>query len=360
MLLSNIFQQKFPILYFDEGVFTDFLSTILNEMKKKRNGNSSKEKEEKKYYDSILKQLVSIENVDFNNINIFENDFDILDRELNSEIIKSLPEEFANVDVSISIDNYVDGNINILTIADTPGLYLSKSVLPFIYNQIPFFPIDEFNIKQDDFFKFCFNSGNFKDENTIEEIIIRYTNITNGEIDEDGLDIFLFCLEQLLNINLIIVSNKFIGCDNCLKYFFTSSNPKRNIIEGRNCYFMYRYINHTNKAIFYKIDFLNIQKNSILDNYSDFSIKRLIRKYKENYELNIIPKVTVEPTDNEQELPIIEIEIDEKKIQLLLGSTYNLYTTDYKLVGKMDLIDINKNSGICNIQWIDKYPQKLL
>jgi hypothetical protein len=51
---------------------------------------------------------------------------------------------------------------------------------------------------------------------------------------------------------------------------------------------------------------------------------------------------------------------EQKTIKLLMGSTYNLYTLDHKLVGKMDIIDIKSQNGICNIHWIDKYPQKLL
>jgi hypothetical protein len=94
--------------------------------------------------------------------------------------------------------------------------------------------------------------------------------------------------------------------------------------------------------------------------YSDFSIKRLIRKYKENFELNEISQVYMEPTDIDRDLPIIRIEIEQKEIKLILGSTYNLYTLDHKLVGKMDVIDIKSENGICNIHWIDKYPQKLL
>lgn len=360
MLLSNIFQQKFPIIYFDEGFLSDLLTKILNDMKKRKNDKNSREREEKKYYNSILQSMAKGEQVNYNDVNIYENDFDLLEIGLNEEIKKCFPDEFSKANISISIDNYVEDNITILTILDTPGLYLSKGVLPFIYNEMPFFPLDEFNIKQDDFFKYCFDSGNFKEDYTIEEIIQRFTDISNGAIDEDGLDNFLFCIEQLLNINIIVLSNKFIGCDNCSKYFFTSSIPNRHILEGRDSYFIYRYINDINKVLFYKINFLKIDTKVIVNDYSSFSIKRLIRKYNENYALNIVPKVTIEPTDNEQQLPIIEIEIEKQKIKLLLGSTYNLYTLDYKLVGKMDLIDINKDNGICNIQWIDKYPQKLL
>ena len=358
MLLSNIFQQKFPILYFYEGFFNDFLPTILNEMKKRKKDNA-KEKDEKRYYNNLVISIAKGEQVFFNEINIFDSDIDIFEQGIKDEIKKYFPDHL-KIDLDISILNFVEGNITVLTITEVPGLYLNKSVLPFIYNQIPFLPFDKLGITQVHYLKYCFDSAVFKEESTIDEIAARFANINQGNIDEDGFDLFLFCAEQLLNMNIIVVSNKFIGCDNCKKYFFTSSIPERNIIESRPCYFIYRYIKEDNTTVYYKIDFLDMNTKNIVNDYSNFSIKRLIRKYNENYELNEVPKVSIEPTDNDQELPIIQIEIEQKQIKLLLGSTYNLYTLDHKLVGKMDVIDIKTENGICNIHWIDKYPQKLL
>jgi hypothetical protein len=360
MLLSNIFQENFPVQYFDEGFFNDFLPVILNEMKKTKNDKISKEKDEKKYYHNIVKAIAQGEQVFFDEINIYENDIDTLKKGIRDEIKKYLPVDLQEVNLDISIENFIDGNVTILTIHEAPGLYLKKSVLPLIYTQIPFLPFDEFKIIQNDFIKYCFDSGVFKEESVIEEIETRFTNISKGDIDEDGFDMFLYCAELLLNINIIVISNKFIGCDNCKKYFFTSRIPERQILESRPCYFIYRYIDDTDATVYYKIDFLDINTKTILDDYSDFSIKRLIRKYNENYELNQIPQVFIEPTDIDRELPMIEIEIEQKTIKLLIGSTYNLYTLDHKLVGKMDIIDIKSENGICNIHWIDKYPQKLL
>ena len=360
MLLSNIFQQKFPTLYFDEGFFNVFLPLILNQINQKKNGKVTKERDEKKYYNTILRNISEDQSINFYEINIFENDIDEFEKGITEEIKKYLPDYLQSMNMDISMENFSEGNITILTISETPGLYLKKSVLPLIYTQIPFLPFDEFKINQTDYFRYCFDLGVFNEESSIDEIAARFTHINNGNIDEDGIDLFLFCAEQLLNINIIVISNKFIGCDNCKKYFFTSMIPQRHIIEGRPCYFIYRYIDDTNVIVYYKIDFLDINTRTILDDYSDFSIKRLIRKYNENYELNQIPQVSIEPTDNDRELPIIQIEIEQKTIKLLMGSTYNLYTLDHKLVGKMDLIDIKSENGICNIHWIDKYPQKLL
>ena len=360
MLLSNIFQEKFPVQYFDEDFFNVFLPSTLNEMKKTKNDKNAKEKEEKKYYNTLIRSIGDGEQVFFDEITIFENDIDTLEKCIRDEIKKYLPDDLKEVNLDISMENFRDGDVTILTISETPGLYLKKSVLPLISLQIPFFPFDEFKISQNDYIKYCFDSGVFKDESIIEEIETRFTNINKGEIDEDGFDMFLYCAELLLNINIIVISNKFIGCDNCKKYFFTSRIPQRQILESRPCYFIYRYIDDTNAIVYYKIDFLDINTKTILDDYSDFSIKRLIRKYNENYELNNIPQVSIEPTDIDRELPIIEIEIEQKPIKLLLGSTYNLYTLEHKLVGKLDIIDIKSENGICNIHWIDKYPEKLL
>jgi|694.fasta_scaffold88422_4 hypothetical protein len=358
MLLSTIFQKNFPFLYFDEDFFNVFLPLILNQINLKK-GKLSNERDEKKYYNTIIKNISEGVVINFNEINIFENDIDQFEKGIKDEIKKFIPDELQDLNMDISIENFLDGNITILTISETPGLYLKKSVLPFIYKQIPFLPLDYFNIQTKDFIQYCFDSDIFK-EGIIDEIAERFTNILEGEIDEDGFDLFLFCAEQLLKINIIVVSNKFIGCDDCKKYFFTSSISERHIYENRPCYFIYRHIDDTNHILYYKIDFLDINTKTILEDYHDFSIKRLIRKYNENYELNQIPRVSIEPTDNDRELPIIQIEIEKKIIKLLLGSTYNLYTLDHKLVGKMDIIDMKSQNGICNIHWIDKYPQKLL
>ena len=360
MLLSNIFQQKFPLLYFDEEFYADFLPILLNALKTKKNDKITKERDEKKYYTSIIKSIAQGEPINFDNIEIYDNDVEIFNKFLTEEIKKYLPDDLQHRDLEISIINFLDGNLTILPISETPGLYLKKSVLPMIYEKIPLLPLEDYNTSNLQYITYCFESGVFNDAISIDELFDRFKALNEGSIDEDGLDLFLLCAERLLQINIIVVSNKFIGCDNCKKYFFTSRIPERQIQEGRPSYFIYRYIDDTDTASYYKIEFVNIDKKEIVRDYSDFSIKRLIRKYKENFELNEISQVYMEPTDIDRDLPIIRIEIEQKEIKLILGSTYNLYTLDHKLVGKIDVIDIKNENGICNIHWIDKYPQKLL
>jgi hypothetical protein len=360
MILSNIFQQKFPLLYFDEGFYADFLPKILNAMKNKKKDNIAKEQNEKKYYNSLIRSIAQGEEIYFDDIEIYDSDVEIFNEFLIEEIKNYLPDDLQHLNLEISIINFVDGNLTILPISETPGLYLKKSILPIVYQKIPLLPLEDYNISDDNYLTFCFESGVFRDESTIDEITVRFKALNQGSIDEDGFDLFLLCAEQLLKINIIVVSNKFIGCDNCKKYFFTSSIPERQIQESRPSYFIYRFIDDTDSVSYYKIEFVNIDTKKIVSDYSDFSIKRLIRKYKENFELNEISQVYMEPTDIDRDLPIIRIEIEQKEIKLMLGSTYNLYTLDHKLVGKIDVIDIKNNNGICNIHWIDKYPQKLL
>jgi hypothetical protein len=115
----------------------------------------------------------------------------------------------------------------------------------------------------------------------------------------------------------------------------------------------------TESVTYLNIDFLDLSKKAIGD-LGEFSKKRLIRKYNENYELSEVRRVEWEPTDIDRELPIIELEIDSKLIRLLVGSTYNLYTLDKKLVGRIDILDFEGKNGTGNIEWIDKYPRKLL
>jgi hypothetical protein len=73
--------------------------------------------------------------------------------------------------------------------------------------------------------------------------------------------------------------------------------------------------------------------------------------------------ITYEPYDIGRTLPIIEVSIGEKNIQLFVGSTYNLYlvSSPEKLVGLLDVSNYDETSGngTANIRWVKGYPGKL-
>jgi hypothetical protein len=73
--------------------------------------------------------------------------------------------------------------------------------------------------------------------------------------------------------------------------------------------------------------------------------------------------ITYEPYDVGRTLPIIEVSIGEKPIQLFVGSTYNLYlvSSPEKLVGSLDVSNYDESSGngTANIRWVKGYPGKL-
>lgn len=73
--------------------------------------------------------------------------------------------------------------------------------------------------------------------------------------------------------------------------------------------------------------------------------------------------ITYEPYDIGRTLPIIEVMIGQKKVQLFVGSTYNLYlvSSPEKLVGSLDVSNYDESSGngTATIRWVKGYPGKL-
>ena len=78
---------------------------------------------------------------------------------------------------------------------------------------------------------------------------------------------------------------------------------------------------------------------------------------------NTYHTITYEPYDIGRTLPIIEVIIGQKPIQLFVGSTYNLYlvSSPEKLVGSIDVskFDESSGNGTANIRWVKGYPGKL-
>jgi hypothetical protein len=78
---------------------------------------------------------------------------------------------------------------------------------------------------------------------------------------------------------------------------------------------------------------------------------------------NTYNTITYEPYDIGRTLPIIEVVIGEKTIQLFVGSTYNLYLvrSPEQLVGSLNVSNYDESTGhgTANIRWVKSYPGKL-
>lgn len=358
--LHTIFQKYFPVSYFDEGFFYDLITNTLNAVKKTKINKDTKTVKEKAHYQEYLSKLGTGDTeLPLQQIIIYEHDIGTITTSIINEVKKYLSEDLQALELTTSKNDFGEGKVYMPTLDDMPGLFLKRSVLPIIFNEVPWLPIEDYGITAEQYFDFCFDSGLFTDLYSKEEIMDYFQYINDGNIDEKNFELFILCTERMINKNIIIISNRFLGCDNCKKYFLTSQNQQRVIREDLPVYFLYRHISDKDDTIlYYKIDFIDINTKTIINDFNDFSIKRLIRKY--NDDSVEVQQVIIEPSDTDQELPVIEISINDTPIKLLVGSTYNLYTTEHKLVGKIDILEIDNENGIGNISWIDKYPQKLL
>jgi hypothetical protein len=181
------------------------------------------------------------------------------------------------------------------------------------------------------------------------------------------LDIFIYCIEEFLDINLVCISpDKFGQKNSCIKKSFVSD--RKFLIQRESRFFYF------DNDEWYSIDYLEMSAmklntyNEIKTEFSDMRLKRLIAQENER---ELLDKLVVkyEPTDIGRKLPVIKVVMNGKTIRLLVGSTYNLYlyskddilNDTNAILGKIDVIDINKDEhiGKGNIRWIEGYQEIL-
>ena len=180
-------------------------------------------------------------------------------------------------------------------------------------------------------------------------------------------DIFIYCIEDFLDINLVCISpDKFGQKNSCIKKSFVSD---RKFLIQRETKFYYFDNDEWHTIDYLEMSTMKINTyNEIKTEFSNMRLKRLIAQENEK---ELLDKLVVkyEPTDIGRKLPVIKVVIKGKTIRLLVGSTYNLYLYSKDdilndtnvILGKIDVIDINKDDhiGKGNIRWIEGYQEIL-
>ena len=118
---------------------------------------------------------------------------------------------------------------------------------------------------------------------------------------------------------------------------------------------------HTTQQ-WYSIEYFDTQSKTITT-YDAMKYPNIQQIEKGSRPDNTYHTITYEPYDIGRTLPIIEVMIGQKKVQLFVGSTYNLYlvSSPEKLVGSIDVskFDESSGNGTANIRWVKGYPGKL-
>jgi hypothetical protein len=350
------FKSIIPYQYFfiNDEMAKAILTIYLDEVEKALNESSLGDKQKLlKSVNSFKKVLSKVYNFDIAT-NLIKYDF-IVNVNFNDIFQKTISEVFSIENISLDANNFEE--YLYLTYNFSNGLYLKHGFVPIVNGETSLIPLTK-DYTIDDFYKHCLETDIFSDAVSKDDIKEIYENLVWD--DEINLDRFLYCAEDLLNINIVLISNKFQHCDKCNKYMFTSILGNRSIKEGIPVYFVYRHISENNTMNFYSIKFLDLNELKIVDELVDFSFARLINKYNENNEIIELKKIEHEPSDINKELPIIEIQLDDQTFQLFVGVNYNLYSMKKDLVGKLDIVSVSGNNGIANIEWIVKDPKKVL
>lgn len=336
MDLITSFHQFFPVSYLDLETFEKVMSDFLGEFKKRKMAKRHTELSEKmagKRYSQIILAEEKEKNM------------------LRETILDFI---YTSTGVSLGIVNPDADDGMILLQAHFPYLYLSDEEIPFIKEKTTFQQI--FNIDdKEQFFKFCFDQAIFPDltQDNIENAFGMMTS-------PDVIDKFVTCIQLYQKKNIICLSNswKIQSRSKMLVSFlrqnvFNETWPVQIVFAIDNDWYEVKYVNLSSKAV---------KTYSELDHPSINRLKLLVDLEKEMEDHDKI-SIIYEPTDNGKDLPLIEVTIGDKKIQLYVGSTYNLYYKDKegpnnKLVGKIDVISMNKQEkkGKCNIMWIEGYP----
>jgi hypothetical protein len=289
------------------------------------------------------------------------------DSPLSANFEEVVSETFSNIlKKKITVNHNKLSDITILSYNFAEVLYFTHGLVPIITrDEAPLIPLmlsKNGEVDMEQYMIYSFNTKIFSDITSVEELKLLYSGLQfDNELD---LDRFLYCAEEMLGINIFMLSNKFPTCENCNKYIFTSISGNRIIREDRPVYFLYRLVNDDNSMTFHKIKFIDLTSSNIVDTPNVIAYGRLINKYNDNNEIIDVKKVEFEPSDVNRDLPVIEVivPIDNvpTQVKLFVGSTYNLYSMNKELVGRLDIISVNNTRGLGNIEWIEKYPKKLL
>ena len=212
-------------------------------------------------------------------------------------------------------------------------------------------PITELITNKKDFIEYCFALDIFDRNDTVKTIESKYDTKFMYYFNQ-----FIYAMEQMLQCNIIAISPQMFQQKSSA--IFKSSLTERRFLTERPTSILY-YENER----WYSVMYVNKKEEKSYDDlktkFSDMRLKKIIHVEHEKEDLeNLI--IQYEPTDIGKELPRIKIVLEKKEITLLVGCTNNLYlyksgdtikdTTE--IVGKIDVISIDKHIGKGNIRWV--------
>jgi hypothetical protein len=351
--IINLINNIFPIDYLaheDLIEIITILESIITESISK-SGKSKKEQEILKRKVSSWDKLTKEEKYDEIILDDSEN------TELQNAILIFISRRLKKKTISI-IDETTD--YRLLSHKPYQYLYLIQAYLPIVSEKIDITSLVSKNKKK--FIQHCHSLVVFDRNDTAQSIEHKF-----DKLFMEYFDIFIYCIEDFLDINLVCISpDKFGQKNSCIKKSFVSA--RKFLIQRETRFFYF------DNDEWYTIDYLEMSTmkintyNEIKNEYSDMRLKRLIAQENER---ELLDKLVVkyEPTDIGRKLPVIKVVIKGKTIRLLVGSTYNLYLYSKDdilndtnvILGKIDVIDINKDEhiGKGNIRWIEGYQEIL-
>lgn len=229
-------------------------------------------------------------------------------------------------------------------------LYLFQDTFPLINKSKPWQITDLIKDKKE-FIEYCFALDVFDRNDTVKTIENKYDTKFMHYLNQ-----FIYAMEEMLECNIIAISPQMFQQKSST--IFKSSLNQRRFLTERPSHILYFENEHWFTVIYANA---NEEKSyeELRTKFSDMRLKKLTRVEHEKEDLeNLI--IQYEPTDAGKELPRIKITLDKKEIKLLVGCTNNLYlykgvnkikdTTE--IVGKIDVISIDKHIGKGNIRWI--------
>lgn len=173
----------------------------------------------------------------------------------------------------------------------------------------------------------------------------------NNNLSMDDIILIIDGISQFNNINIVVILNngKFL--------------INKHLSIGKPNVFVYLQINEGVSNYWSIIKSYNFSDNSISNYTINDSQIEIINKMIDNCfntdSLSIIPH------EHDFSIPLnkIEIELDGKKVILLVGKTGILYKpVTNEILGLIELIDGNfipEKTGVCNIQWVIGYNELL-
>ena len=229
-----------------------------------------------------------------------------------------------------------------------PQLFMNTNIISFITDLNNLTSIfNSYIDNYDSLYKFLSDRPSFKgkSEGVIKQMF------ENNNLSMDNIILIIDGIIEFTKSNIVVILNN---------GKFLVNKP---ISKSKSTIFVYLQLNDGVSNYWSIIKSYNFNDKSI-NNYTitDLQID-IINKMIDNCfnadSLSIIPN----EQDFREPLPKIEIEVNSKKIILLVGKTGILYkTVTNEILGLIELIDgdfIPDKTGVCNIQWVNGYNELL-